>query len=60
MDSCVLGGVFMYVLSRCLGAGLRVVLMVCVVVDGECVWKSPSMMMWVSGCFCFTAVVVVL
>ena len=51
MDSCVLGGVFMYVLSRCLGAGLRVVLMVCVVVDGECVWKSPSMMMWVSGCF---------
>ena len=60
MDSCVLGGVFMCELSRCLGVGLRVVLMVCVVLEGECVWKSPRMMMCVSGNFRCTVVVVAL
>jgi len=60
IDSCVLGGVFIWELNKCLGVGLRVVLIVCVVSEGECVWKSPRMMMCVSGYFCCKVIVVAL
>ena len=46
---CVGGVELMCLLSKCVGAGRLLVLIVCVTCVGVCVWKSPSMMIRVVG-----------
>ena len=47
------GGLFSRVVSRCLGGGLSVVFMVCIVCVLAWVWKSPRSIIWASGYVCF-------